>query len=59
MIGPFDYRLPNGMYHRANGPAMLHSNGYCGWYLFNTWHRYYGPRNNVECFWFIHGVQVK
>ena len=54
-----DYRLPSGEYHRADGPAMWHSDGFHSWYLFGAWHRYYGPRNNKDNNWFIHGNWIK
>lgn len=48
----------NGKTHRANGPASMWDDGVYGWYLFNEYHRYYGPQD-IDGSWWIHGVLVK
>ena len=37
------WELPNGDYHREDGPAAEHSNGYKAWYLNGKLHREDGP----------------
>lgn len=49
--------------HKPNGPAIMWDNGDWDWYLYNQWHRYYGPQTNPEfCLseeWWLHGEKVK
>jgi hypothetical protein len=50
--------IKDGMYHRANGPAMWHRNGGC-WWLNDKPHRYYGARSSYIVEWWIHGEMIK
>ncbi len=53
----------NGQRHRPNGPARIWPARMGGleeweWWLFDRWHRYYGP-HDTEGDWFIHEMWVK
>lgn len=46
-------------YHKTNGPAVAHPRTKSwDWFLFDNWHRYYGPQNNKGN-WFLYGERVK
>jgi len=47
----------NDQYYRSNGPAVVDDNRWV-WYLFNRWHRYYGPCTETGR-WAIHGKDMK
>jgi hypothetical protein len=49
----------NGVPHRSNGPAFVWGDGIYYWLLYNSWHRYYGPSNNLYYSWWIHGCKIK
>ena len=44
--------------HRANGPAILWNDGQWDWYLYDAWHRYYGPQSS-DGNWYIHDDIIK
>ena len=41
--GTIEYRLPNGQFHREDGPAIEHADGSKAWYLNGKLHRDDGP----------------
>lgn len=51
-------RTPDGELHKVNGPALVMRDGRWDWYLFDVWHRYYGPQDN-DNEWWIHGGWIK
>ena len=48
----------DGVYHCANGPAVLWEDGSWAWLLYGNQHRYYGPWHETGS-WYIHGGLVK
>jgi hypothetical protein len=48
----------NGTMHLPNGPAVAWADGGWEWYLFNNWHRYYGPSRRFGDWW-IHNKKIK
>ena len=61
--GTVEYRLPNGQYHRKNGPAILYPDGSQSWYLYDKLHRENGPAiisNSAKGLgWYVKGVYIK
>ena len=55
-----EYRLKSTIHtlYRPNGPAIIWRNGEWGWFLFDNWHRYYGPARRYGDWW-IHGCKMK
>jgi len=57
------WRLPNGDFHRADGPAIEYPNGEKEWYINGKMHRKNGPawirkfRNYSTKRWYINGFQ--
>lgn len=45
-------------FHRTNGPARIYRDGDHYWYLFDRWHRYYGPSTYGDTWW-LHGEFIK
>jgi hypothetical protein len=41
--GTIEYKLPNGDYHREDGPAIKNQNGHKAWCLNGDYHREDGP----------------
>ena len=52
------YRIGD-LTHRANGPAVIVDDGSWGWLLHGQWHRYYGPQNSDDGWWYLHGEQIE
>ena len=55
------WKLPNGDYHREDGPAIYNEgNGYKAWYINGKLHREYGPaveyKNGDKC-WYLNGIR--
>ena len=42
------WRLPNGTYHREDGPAVIHPSGRQEWYINGKHHRIDGPARILE-----------
>ena len=49
----------DGKRHKANGPAIMWSDGTQFWYLNDWQHRYYGPANTISGSWYLHGDYVR
>ena len=54
------WRLPNGLFHREDGPAIIDIFGYKAWYINNIRHREGGPAieyvsGNKE--WWLNGIK--
>jgi hypothetical protein len=52
------YKDENGLYHREDGPAIEHANGYKAWYWHGEYHREDGPaieHANGYKAWYWHG----
>ena len=57
-LGTKQWRLPNGHYHREDGPAVEYKNGGEYWYLNNKLHREDGPAveyRNGNKEWYLNG----
>lgn len=52
------YRLHDKQRHRTNGCGIVWDDGTWDWYLFDRWHRYYGPQSE-KGEWFLHGEFIK
>jgi hypothetical protein len=53
------WKLPNGIWHREDGPAVVYPNGFKCWYINGLRHRENGPSiengNGIKR-WYINGV---
>jgi len=58
--GTKEWRLPNGNFHKEDGPAVEYSNGDKSWYINGKWHREDGPAiewGDGDKSWWINGRQ--
>jgi len=58
--GNKNWRLPNGNFHKEDGPAVEYSNGDKSWYINGKWHREDGPAiewGDGDKSWWINGRQ--
>jgi hypothetical protein len=56
------WKLPNGDYHREDGPAVIYPDGTKYWYFNDKYHRLDGPAIELpdgEKRWFIHGIHFE
>ena len=56
--GTKEWRLPNGKYHRLDGPAIECADGYKAWYVDGKLHRLDGPAReyaNGSKEWYVDG----
>lgn len=59
--GTKKWTLPNGLYHREDGPAVECANGTKYWYINGYYHRECGPaidRINGTKEWYINGYRI-
>ena len=57
--GTKEWRLPNGLLHREDGPAVEFTNGDKKWYVNGQRHREDGPaleRNDGYKYWYLKGI---
>jgi hypothetical protein len=54
-----EWRLPNGLLHREDGPALEWNNGRKEWHINGLRHREDGPaiEGNNNKYWYINGKQ--
>ena len=53
------WRLPNGSFHREDGPAIEDTQGYKAWWINGELHREDGPafeRNDGYKYWYLKGI---
>ena len=59
-LGTKLWRLPNGDYHREDGPAIEYSDGLKAWYLNGERHREDGPAIewvSGNKWWYLNGIE--
>jgi hypothetical protein len=57
----WEWRNNRGLWHRADGPAVIYSDGHQEWWLHGKWHRVDGPAviyPNGPRFWYVQGQEI-